>query len=60
MNAPKQTGLPVERKSGRFGPYIQLGEGKDAKRASIPKDVDLRRPEQIGGYICTRDSWSRR
>ena len=35
------TGLPVERKAGRFGPYIQLGEGKDAKRASIPKDVDL-------------------
>src|SRR3546814_20930309 len=24
---------------GRFGPYLQLGEGKDAKRASIPKDV---------------------
>jgi DNA topoisomerase-1 len=36
-----ETGLPVERKSGRFGPYIQLGDGKDAKRASIPKDVDL-------------------
>ena len=35
------TGLPVERKSGRFGPYIQLGEGKDAARASIPKDVEL-------------------
>lgn len=34
-----ETGLPVERKSGRFGPYIQLGEGKDAKRASIPKDL---------------------
>ena len=34
-----ETGLPVERKSGRFGPYIQLGEGKEAKRASIPKDV---------------------
>ena len=33
------TGLPVERKSGRFGPYIQLGEGKEAKRASIPKDA---------------------
>ncbi len=33
------TGLEVERKSGRFGPYIQLGEGKDAKRASIPKDI---------------------
>ena len=36
-----ETGLPVERKSGRFGPYIQLGEGQEAKRASIPKDVDL-------------------
>ncbi|KQU52928.1 DNA topoisomerase I [Sphingomonas sp. Leaf339] len=36
-----ETGLPVERKSGRFGPYIQLGDGKDAKRASIPKDVEL-------------------
>ena len=34
-----ETGLPVERKSGRFGPYIQLGEGKEAKRASIPKDL---------------------
>ncbi|MFZ5796193.1 MAG: DNA topoisomerase, partial [Pseudomonadota bacterium] len=33
------TGLPVERKTGRFGPYIQLGEGKEAKRASIPKDI---------------------
>ena len=33
------TGLEVERKSGRFGPYIQLGEGADAKRASIPKDA---------------------
>lgn len=33
------TGLEVERKSGRFGPYIQVGEGKDAKRASIPKDI---------------------
>lgn len=33
------TGLDVSRKTGRFGPYVQLGEGKDAKRASIPKDV---------------------
>ncbi|AJP73873.1 type I DNA topoisomerase [Sphingomonas hengshuiensis] len=36
-----ESGLPVERKSGRFGPYIQLGEGKEAARASIPKDVEL-------------------
>ena len=34
-----ESGLPVERKVGRFGPYIQLGEGKEAKRASIPKDL---------------------
>lgn len=33
------TGLDVARKSGRFGPYVQLGEGKEAKRASIPKDI---------------------
>ena len=26
-------------RSGRFGPYFQLGEGKEAKRASLPKDV---------------------
>ncbi len=39
MGKDPATGLEVERKSGRFGPYIQLGEGKDAKRASIPKDA---------------------
>ncbi len=36
-----ESGLPVERKAGRFGPYIQLGEGKEAARASIPKDIEL-------------------
>lgn len=41
LGTDPDTGLPVERKSGRFGPYIQLGEGKDAARASIPKDIDL-------------------
>ncbi|USI72322.1 type I DNA topoisomerase [Sphingomonas morindae] len=34
-----ETGEAVTRRAGRFGPYIQLGEGKEAKRASIPKDV---------------------
>jgi DNA topoisomerase I len=33
------TGLEVTRRTGRFGPYIQLGDGKEAKRASIPKDI---------------------
>jgi len=39
MGTDPETGLPVQRKVGRFGPYIQLGEGKEAKRASIPKDL---------------------
>ncbi len=33
------SGLDVTLRSGRFGPYFQLGEGKDAKRASLPRDV---------------------
>jgi DNA topoisomerase-1 len=39
MGKDPETGLEVTRKTGRFGPYVQLGEGKDAKRASIPKDL---------------------
>jgi DNA topoisomerase-1 len=33
------TGQDVTLRSGRFGPYFQLGDGKEAKRASLPKDV---------------------
>ncbi|MGK2911184.1 MAG: type I DNA topoisomerase [Sphingobium sp.] len=33
------TGQDIIRKSGRFGPYIEMGEGKEAKRGSIPKDL---------------------
>ena len=40
MGEHPDTGEAIERKSGRFGPYVQMGEGKEAKRASIPKDVD--------------------
>src|SRR5256714_5167819 len=44
-----ETGLDVSLKSGRFGPYLQLGEGskeEKPKRAGIPKgwaleDIDL-------------------
>ena len=39
MGQDPDTGLGVTKRSGRFGPYVQLGEGKEAKRASIPKDV---------------------
>jgi DNA topoisomerase-1 len=34
-----ETGEDIVRKSGRFGPYIETGAGKEAKRASIPKDA---------------------
>ncbi|MDA5193117.1 type I DNA topoisomerase [Govanella unica] len=35
------SGLDVTIRTGRFGPYIQLGEGDKPKRASIPRDVPL-------------------
>ncbi|HEX2726667.1 MAG TPA: type I DNA topoisomerase [Beijerinckiaceae bacterium] len=46
-----ETGLQVTVRDGRFGPFVQLGEGSDGekpKRASIPRgtspaDVDLAR-----------------
>jgi DNA topoisomerase-1 len=51
LGVDPQTGLEVTLRSGRFGPYVQLGEGsKDEKpkRAGLPKglspdDVDLER-----------------
>ena len=36
-----ETGLDVALKKGRFGPYLQLGEGEKPKRASVPRDVPL-------------------
>jgi len=31
------TGEDITLRSGRFGPYVQRGDGKDAKRSSLPK-----------------------
>ncbi len=39
LGVDPETNLPVERKSGRFGPYLQIGEGEARKMASIPKDI---------------------
>ncbi len=39
LGVDPETNLPVERKSGRFGPYLQIGEGETRKMASIPKDI---------------------
>ena len=43
-----ETGEPIMRKAGRFGPYIQMGEGKEAARSSIPKDM----AELLGGDLA--------
>jgi DNA topoisomerase-1 len=60
-----QTGLDVTLRSGRFGPYVQLGEavdGEKPKRAGLPKsmapeEVDLQRalallslPREVGRH----------
>src|SRR5438270_5442014 len=39
--APQDLGDGISLKTGRFGPYVERGEGKDARRASIPKDVPV-------------------
>jgi len=40
LGTDPDTGEAVALKTGRFGPYVQLGEGKEAKRASLPKGWD--------------------
>ncbi|HVY50617.1 MAG TPA: type I DNA topoisomerase [Devosia sp.] len=37
LGTDEETGLPVYLKSGRFGPYVQLGDGDEPKRSSLPK-----------------------
>ncbi|WP_336279245.1 type I DNA topoisomerase [Bartonella sp. CB175] len=38
LGVDPKTGKDISLRSGRFGPYIQLGEGKEAKRAGLPKE----------------------
>ena len=40
LGTDDESGEQVFLKSGRFGPYVQLGEGKEPKRSSIPKGWD--------------------
>ncbi|WP_237151536.1 type I DNA topoisomerase [Oryzibacter oryziterrae] len=37
LGADPKTGMDVSLRSGRFGPYVQLGEEAKPKRASLPK-----------------------
>ncbi|QPQ55456.1 type I DNA topoisomerase [Allosphingosinicella flava] len=39
LGSDPATGEEISLRTGRFGPYVQQGDGKDAKRASIPRDV---------------------
>ena len=40
LGTDPDSGEDVHLKSGRFGPYVQLGEGKEPKRSSLPKGWD--------------------
>ena len=60
LGVDPQTGETVYLKAGRFGPYVQLGEGDKPKRSSLPKgwsaaamDLEkalrlLRLPREVG------------
>lgn len=37
LGTDPDTGDEITLRSGRFGPYVQRGEGKEAKRASLPR-----------------------
>jgi len=62
LGTDPKTGLAVWLKNGRFGPYVEMGEAKEAKRASLPKgwlpadmDIDkglrlLSLPREVGPH----------
>ena len=37
LGTDPESGLEVALKTGRFGPYVQLGDGDEPKRSSLPK-----------------------
>ncbi|MBB4123479.1 type I DNA topoisomerase [Martelella radicis] len=52
LGVDPETGETVTLRTGRFGPYVQRGEGKEAKRTSLPKgwkpeDIDLEKALQL-------------
>lgn len=52
LGSDPDTEEEITLRSGRFGPYVQRGEGKEAKRGSIPKgwdpaEIDFERAMQL-------------
>ena len=41
LGTDPDSGEEVHLKTGRFGPYVQLGEGKEPKRSSLPRGWDV-------------------
>ncbi|MFZ9108367.1 MAG: type I DNA topoisomerase [Ilumatobacteraceae bacterium] len=64
LNAPSNDepigtmdGLPVYVKSGRYGPYIQLGDRSDDKDAPLPKTASLfpeMKPTEVTMEVATK------
>jgi DNA topoisomerase-1 len=46
-----ETGEDIAIKNGRFGPYVQRGEGKDAKRSGIPQGTE---PDKVDYELALR------
>jgi DNA topoisomerase-1 len=47
LGTDPETGEPVTLRSGRFGAYVQRGDGEKPPRASIPKDAPVTGPEDF-------------
>src|SRR3546814_9523478 len=52
LGADPDTGEQITLRSGRFGPYVQRGEGKEAGRSSLPKDVDRKSTRLNSRHYC--------
>ncbi len=47
LGSDPETGEPVTLRAGRFGAYVQRGDGEKPPRASIPKDAPVTGPEDL-------------
>lgn len=52
LGTDPESGEEIFLKTGRFGPYVQLGDGKEAKRSSLPKgwspaSMDLEKAQKL-------------